>query len=110
MYAEVKYQSESTKNVTVEIFKMKQDNPTKQDFLNILEESKRVTGVGRKFIDFRLVDSKNNDVVDWMQTVSPCMLGQWIDWSDYRGRMNHFKTKGINPKQIDIDQQIREAR
>lgn len=80
MYAEVKYQSESTKNITVEIFKMKQDNPTKQDFLNILEESKRVTGVGRKLIDFRPVDPKNNDVAEWMQRVSPCMLGQWIDW------------------------------
>ena len=99
MYAEVKYKSESTNNITVELFKMKQDNPTKQDFLNILDESKKVTGVSRVLLDFRLVDPKNNDVVEWLQKASPCMGHGWINWPHYREQMEDFKKRGVKAVQ-----------
>lgn len=106
MYVEVNYKSESTNNPTVEIFKM---NPgfTKKDILDRMENSRKTTGVGRRYVAHREVDEKNNDVAEWMQKHAPCMFGQWINWDLFRKKMETFDASGITPNQTDISDYVK---
>lgn len=41
-----------------------------------------------------------------MYAEAPCMFGRWVDWVDYRERMEAFKRTGIKPKQADLNENL----
>lgn len=88
MYYEVMYQSVETGSLTNEIFNLK-ERPTKQSLQVMLDESqKNTTGIARKIVDFKVINSKDEDVLKFITRDSPDMFGWWIDWKKQREKMD----------------------
>jgi len=101
MYFEVLYESKTAGNRTNEICKF--SGPL--DFQAWLDAREKLTCVGRKFIKAKPIAEMNYDVVEWMQTISPCMFGGFLDWDDYRARMFAAKKADLEVKPEDLNEQ-----